>query len=43
MAQTADIPAWIAFFLGLYSLAAAVGEFRAAGPRRVMLNDMERS
>ena len=43
MAQTADIPAWIAFFLGLYSLAAAVGEFRAPGTWRVMLKDMERS
>ena len=43
MPQSADIPAWIALFLGLYSLAAAVGEFRAPGGWAAMLLDFERS
>jgi len=43
MAASADIPAWIALFLGLYSLAAAVGEFRSPGGWTVMLADFERS
>lgn len=43
MAEVADIPAWIALFLGLYSLAAAVGEFRAPGGWAAMLLDFERS
>ena len=43
MAETADVPAWIALFLGLYSLSAAVGEFRAPGGWLAMLMDLERS
>lgn len=43
MAQPAQIPAWIAFFLGLYSLASAVGEFRAPGGWAAMMADFERS
>lgn len=43
MAETAEIPAWIALFLGLYSLAAAVGEFRSPGTWLTMLKDFERS
>jgi hypothetical protein len=43
MAQTADIPAWIALFMGLYSLAAAIGEWRAPGYWAAMLRDFERS
>ena len=43
MADATDIPAWIALFLGLYSLAAAVGEFRAPGGWAAMLLDFERS
>jgi hypothetical protein len=37
MAEAADIPAWIALFLGLYSLAAAAGEFRSPGGWAAML------
>ena len=43
MAQPADIPAWIALFIGLYALAAAVGEFRSPGGWAAMLADFERS
>jgi len=43
MAHSADIAAWIALFLGIYSLAAAVGEFRAPGGWVAMLADFERS
>ncbi|MGX7894554.1 hypothetical protein [Tsuneonella sp. HG222] len=43
MAETTQIPAWIALFLGLYSLAAAVGEFRSPGSWVTMLKDFERS
>lgn len=43
MAEATDIPAWIALFIGLYSLAAAVGEFRAPGGWAAMLLDFERS
>jgi hypothetical protein len=43
MAEATDIPAWIALFVGLYSLAAAVGEFRAPGGWAAMLMDFERS
>ena len=31
MADTVDIPAWIALFTGLYALGAAIGEFRNPG------------
>ena len=40
MADTADIPAWIALFIGLYSLAAAVGEFRMPGTWAAMVEDL---
>ena len=43
MAETGDISAWIALFMGLYSLAAAVGEFRSPGTWVTMLKDFERS
>jgi hypothetical protein len=43
MAETADIPAWIALFVGLYSLAAAIGEWRMPGYWAAMLSDLERS
>jgi hypothetical protein len=43
MAETADIPAWIALFMGLYSLAAAIGEWRSPGYWAAMLRDFERS
>ncbi len=38
-----DIPAWIAFFIGLYSLAAAVGEFREPGTWAAMIEDFGHS
>ena len=41
--MTNDVPAWIAFFLGLYSLAAAVGEWRTPGTWAAMLRDFETS
>jgi len=31
MAETPDIPAWIALFLGVYALSAAIGEFTQPG------------
>jgi hypothetical protein len=31
MHPPADLPAWVAMFLGLYALAAGAGEFRAPG------------
>jgi len=43
MAETLDIPAWIALFIGLYSLAASIGELRAPGTWAAMLEDFERS
>ncbi|HEY7805808.1 MAG TPA: hypothetical protein VIC34_01285 [Croceibacterium sp.] len=43
VAQSADIPAWIAFFLGLYSLASGVGEMRNPGGWVAMMADFERS
>ena len=42
MAQGGDIPAWIAFFIGLYALAAGVGEIRSPGGWGVMLKEFER-
>ena len=42
MAETADIPAWIILFTGLYSLAASLGEWRAPGFWASMLADFER-
>nr|QMS48081.1 hypothetical protein WG33_0280 [uncultured bacterium] len=43
MAESADISAWIALFLGLYSLAAAVGELRSPNTWWTMLKEFERS
>ena len=43
MAATHDLPAWIALFTGLYSLAAAIGEFRQPGFWAAMLADFERT
>ena len=44
MVETAaDIPAWIALFTGLYSLAAALGELRSPNTWWAMLKDFERS
>lgn len=41
MAETADIPAWITLFIGLYALSAAVGELRAPGSWAAMLEEFE--
>jgi hypothetical protein len=43
MAQTTDIAAWIILFVGLYSLAASIGELRSPGTWAAMLEDFERS
>jgi|SRR5687768_16775764 len=43
MAQPADVPAWIALFLGLYALAAAVGELRAPNTWWAIIKEFERS
>lgn len=43
MSSPAELPAWIALFLGLYSLAAAVGELRAPGSWMAMVEDLEAS
>jgi hypothetical protein len=43
MAHGADISAWIAFFVGLYALAAAAGELRSPNTWWTMLKDFERS
>lgn len=43
MAASQDIPAWILLFMGLYSLAASVGELRQPGFWAKMLSDFERS
>lgn len=43
MAASADIAAWIALFLGLYSLAAGVGELRSPNTWSTMLKEFERS
>lgn len=40
MAEPADIPAWITLFMGLYALAAAVGELRAPGGWAAMVDDL---
>src|SRR3546814_7007335 len=42
MAETTDIPAWIVLFIGLYSLAASIGEWRTPGFWAAMLGDFER-
>lgn len=43
MAETADIPAWIALFMGLYALGASVGELRSPGSWAAMLDGFERN
>ncbi|MHA6332909.1 hypothetical protein ACXYL9_04430 [Qipengyuania sp. CAU 1752] len=43
MANFSDTPAWIALFVGLYSLAAGVGELRNPGMWAKMVDDIERS
>ena len=43
MAEPFDVPAWIALFLGLYALSAAVGEFRRPGLWMAMVQEVERS
>lgn len=43
ISQPADIPAWIAFFTGLYALSAGVAEMRTPGGWQAMLADFERS
>jgi vacuolar-type H+-ATPase subunit I/STV1 len=43
MAETSQISAWIALFLGLYWLAAGVGELRAPNTWWAMLKEFERS
>lgn len=42
MAEPLDIPVWIAFFLGLYALAASIGELRSPGGWAALLTDLER-
>lgn len=42
MADATDIPAWIILFMGLYSLAASIGEWRTPGVWAGMLADFER-
>src|SRR5688572_32956538 len=43
MAVTSQLPAWIALFLGLYWLAAGVGELRGPNGWWMMLKEFERS
>ena len=43
MAANANIAAWIALFLGLYSLAAGIGELRSPNAWSTMLKELERS
>lgn len=43
MASSADISAWIAFFVGLYALAAGLGELRSPNSWWVMLKEFERA
>lgn len=43
MAAPVDTPAWIALFIGLYLLAAGVGEMRAPGGWQRMLVEWESS
>src|SRR5688500_18159994 len=43
MAETSQLPAWIALFLGLYWLAAGVGELRGPNGWWMMLKEFERS
>lgn len=41
MAEGQDIPAWIALFMGLYALGAAIGELRSPGSWAAMLDGFE--
>ncbi len=41
MTETADIPAWIALFMGLYALGASIGELRSPGSWAAMLEEFE--
>lgn len=41
MADTQDISAWIALFIGLYALGAAIGELRSPGSWAAMLDEFE--
>ena len=43
MAETSQLSAWIALFLGLYWLAAGVGELRGPNGWWMMLKEFERS
>lgn len=43
MAEPSQVSAWIMFFIGLYSLAAAAGELRSPNTWWAMLKDFERS
>ncbi|ANU07249.1 hypothetical protein [Paraurantiacibacter namhicola] len=43
MAQSQDIPAWIALFLALYMLSASVGELRKPGGWAAMVEDFAKS
>ena len=43
MAETSQISAWIALFLGLYLLAAGAGEWRSPNGWWAMLKEFERS
>jgi hypothetical protein len=43
MAETGQIPAWIALFFGLYLLATGAGELRSPGGWWMMLKEFERS
>lgn len=43
MAESVDISAWIVLFMGLYALAASIGEWRMPGTWAAMLADFEKS
>lgn len=43
MTDPTEIPAWTALFFGLFSLAAAIGEFRARGTWQRMLEEIAAS
>ena len=43
MAETHDISAWIALFMGLYALGAAIGELHVPGSWAAMLDGFENS
>lgn len=43
MAESAQISAWIVLFVGLYALAAGLGELRTPNTWWAMLGDFERS